>query len=103
MISVTGRIATPLDTKYPKKSDDSKPYFVFRLADNSGQKDSDPKQIVWYSVLAFIPELDADLLSKGMLVKVTGKLEAKAYLDKDNNPQVSLTLISSSVEPLVKS
>lgn len=96
MITVTGRIATVIETKQASSS--GSVYFSFRLADNYGK--GEDRETTWYSVLAFISELDADLLSRGSLVKVTGNLEAKAYLDKEGKPQAVLTILASKVDPV---
>lgn len=75
-----------------------KDYFTFRLGESQGKDER--RTTTWYDVSAFIDELDADLLALGQLVKLTGRLEAKAYSKKDGTPGASLSLMAWAVDPV---
>lgn len=71
-------------------------FFSFTLAENNGEN----RAATWYEVTAFIDEGDADLLSKGEWVEITGRLEAHAYAKKDGTPAASLRLVTGKVKVL---
>lgn len=95
-MQVYGNIGSPLE---PRKGA-AKEFFTFRLAENNGKDEN--KTTTWYEVTAFISELDADLLSKGQFVKITGRVEAQAYAKRDGSPGASLKLVTGSIKPWVK-
>ena len=94
-MQVIGNIATPVEKKVSKAGKD---FFVFRFAENHGKDEN--KITTWYEVSAFISELDADLLSKGQFVKVTGRLDVKAFMRKDGTPGAAATLLVYAIEPV---
>jgi single-stranded DNA-binding protein len=94
-MQVFGNIATPLEAKVSKAGNT---YYAFRLAENNGKEEN--RSTTWYEGRAFISELDADLLSKGQFVKVTGKLEISAYMKKDGTPGASAVILAYKVEPI---
>lgn len=94
-MQVIGNIATPVEKKTSKAGND---YFKFRLAENHGKDET--RTTTWYEVTAFISELDADLLSKGQFVKVTGRLEVEAFMRKDGTPGAAAALLVYAVEPV---
>jgi single-stranded DNA-binding protein len=94
-MQVFGNIAGPVEKKTSKNGKD---YFRFRLAENQGKDENKTTQ--WYDVNAFIEELDGDLLSKGMFVKVTGRLVVEAFLKRDGTPGAALTVLSNAVNPV---
>jgi single-stranded DNA-binding protein len=96
-MQVFGNIANPVEKKTSKAGKD---YFRFRLAENQGKEENRTTQ--WYDVNAFIEELDGDLLSKGMFVKVTGRLVVEAFMKKDNTPGAALTILANQVQPVEK-
>jgi single-stranded DNA-binding protein len=98
-VQVYGNIATPLEKR---ESKNGKTYYVFRMAENQG-KDEATRTTTWYSVRAFIAEIDADLLSKGQFVKVTGRLDSEAFMKKNGEPGSALTIITGSVVPVERS
>lgn len=97
-MQVFGNIATPIEKRTAQKS--GKDYFVFRLAENQGKDDN--RTTTWYDVSAFITELDADLLSKGQFVKVTGRLDIQAFMKRNGEPGAAATILASSIEPVEK-
>lgn len=92
-MQVYGNIATPVEKRVSKSG---KEFYVFRMAENHGKEED--RTTTWYDVSAFISELDADLLSKGQFVKVSGKLTLNAYLKRNGEPGASLSLLTSSIE-----
>lgn len=96
-MQVFGNIAGPVEKKTSKNN---KEYFRFRLAENQGKEENRTTQ--WYDCNAFIEELDGDLLSKGMFVKVTGRLVVEAFMKKDATPGAALTIMANSVVPVEK-
>lgn len=96
-MQVFGNIATALEERTSAKT--NRKFYTFRLAENQG-KDEESRTTTWYDVTAFISELDADLLSKGQFVKVTGRLEARAFMKKNGEPGASLSIATSRIEPV---
>lgn len=96
-MQVFGNIATELEL-VPPKHEGGKPFYACRLAENQGK--GDHRKTTWYNVVAFIDEMDADLLSKGQFVKITGRLEVEAFMKKDGTPGASLKIITSSIQPV---
>lgn len=106
-MQVFGNIGTE-----PKEriSSNGRTYWEFRLAESQRRRNQDQPQngerdenerTTWYTVRAFIPELDADMLGTGMFVKVTGQLEIGAYVSrKDGKPVGTATILTSSVVPV---
>lgn len=93
---VKGNIATDPEKK---TSSGGKDYYRFRLAENFGR--GEQRTTTWYQVMAFgLSELDADLLNKGQLVKVKGRLEPSIYEKRDGEKEISLTVMAFSVEPI---
>lgn len=95
-MQVIGNIATDVAKKTSKAGKD---FFVFRMAENHG-KDEATRITTWYEVSAFISELDADLLSKGQFVKVTGRLNVQAFTRRNGELGASATLLVYAVEPV---
>lgn len=95
-MQVYGNIATPLEARQGNQ----KSFYTFRLAENQGKDEN--RTTTWYEVTAFISELDADLLSKGQFVKVTGRVEAQAFAKRDGTPGAALKIVTGSIKPWVK-
>jgi single-stranded DNA-binding protein len=93
---VFGNIAGVPEKKIARES--QKEYYTLRLAENQG-KDAN-KSTTWYDVVAFISEMEADMLNKGMLVKVMGVLTAETYQRKSDSTWTSaLKIRAFKVEP----
>lgn len=75
-----------------------KPFFAFRVGENHGKEPN--RTTTWYDVTAFISELEADMLSKGMFVKIIGRLEVKPYSRNDGSPAAELRCLAYKVEPI---
>lgn len=95
-MQVFGNIATTLEKRTGQNS--GKEFYVFRLAENQGKDEQ--RTTTWYDITAFISELDADLLAKGQFVKVTGRLEVKAFKRNNGEPGASATVLAFKVEPV---
>lgn len=94
-MQVFGNIATAVEKQTSRAGKD---YFVFRLAENQGRDEN--RTTTWYDVRAFISELDADLLSKGQFVKVTGRLDVQGYLKRDGTAAAAAVILAASIEPV---
>ncbi|KWT86109.1 MULTISPECIES: single-stranded DNA-binding protein [unclassified Variovorax] len=93
---VFGNIAAQPEKKTARES--GKEYYTLRLAENQG-KDAN-RTTTWYDVVAFISEMEADMLNKGMLVKVMGVLNAETYQRKSDSTWTSaLKIRAFKVEP----
>lgn len=91
---VNGRIANEIVRKTAKNN---KPFYVFRLAENQGKDEF--RKTTWYDVVAFISELDADLLSKGQYVRLIGSVEPRSYTPEGGGEtRLSLSLTAFKVE-----
>ena len=88
-----GRIGTPLEKHEGQKG----PFYTFRFAEPRGTGEHRTSE--WFSVIAFIKELDADMLSKGMLVRLIGDVSAEQYNTREGQPAVGLKLKAISVVP----
>lgn len=92
---IFGNIGSTVEKKKSKAS--QKDYVEFRLAENFGKEEN--RTTTWYTVRAFIDELSADLLGRGMFVRVEGRLLADAYNKKDGGLGVGLTVMGYKCEP----
>jgi len=75
MAEIIGNIATALEER---TGTGGKPYYSFRLAENSGKGEN--RRTTWYDVRAQIPALEAALLSKGQAVRIRGRIDPQAFL-----------------------
>jgi hypothetical protein len=91
---ILGNIATPLEKHTSKAGNE---YWTFRLAENLGREEN--RTTTWYSVTAFISEVEADLLAKGQFVEVTGRLTPDPFVSKKMLAGVALP---DTVDELVK-
>ena len=94
-MQVTGNIGRAPEKKTTKAG---KVYYQFSLAENTGKDES--KQTTWYQVQAFVSEAEGEALNKGQFVTVNGRLLADAYMNKDNQPAVGLTIQTGKVTPV---
>jgi single-stranded DNA-binding protein len=88
-----GYIGTPLEVKQGKNGS----FYTFRFAEPRGTGEHRVSE--WFSVIAFLKELDADMLSQGMLVKLTGDVSAEIYKTKAGENAVGLKLKAIAVVP----
>jgi single-strand DNA-binding protein len=87
---------------------DGKPVVSIRVASNYRRRDAETRDWVdatnWYRVTTFgkLAERLAEQSSSGRLVKGTrviafGRLEATAYMDRNNQPQPSLDVVADDI------
>jgi single-stranded DNA-binding protein len=99
-MEIKGNIATPLELKQARNGGAS--YYEFRFAENQGK--GDKRTTTWYTVRAFVSELDADLLASGMYVLIRGRLDVQPYIVKTGpktGQAAAINLVfTSSIEPI---
>jgi single-strand DNA-binding protein len=104
-LTLVGNLGVEPEVRY---SADGKPVVSFRLASNFRKRDAETREWVdatnWYRVSTFgrlaerlSEQAGAGRLSKGTKLIVFGRLEASAYLDRNNQPQPSLDLVADDV------
>jgi single-strand DNA-binding protein len=104
-LTLVGNLGVDPEVRY---SADGKPVVSFRLASNFRKRDAETREWVdatnWYRVSTFgrlaerLSEQDgAGRLTKGTKLIVFGRLEASAYIDRNNQPQPSLDLVADDV------
>jgi single-strand DNA-binding protein len=104
-VTLVGNLGVDPEVRY---SADGKPVVSFRLASNYRKRDADTREWVdatnWYRVSTFgrlaerlSEQAGAGRLTKGTKLIVFGRLEASAYMDRNNQPQPSLDLVADDV------
>lgn len=94
-MQVFGNVATQPELKKSKSS--GKGYFEFRLAESQRGVDTAP---TWYTVRVMKEE--EPQLNKGDFVKVTGKLKADFYLNREGKPTGTLLVIAFEASKIAK-
>jgi single-strand DNA-binding protein len=104
-LTVVGNLGGDPEVRY---SADGRPVVSCRIASNYRRRDPESKEWVdatnWYRVTTFgrlaerlAEQATAGRLSKGSRIVVFGRLEASAYLDRNNQPQPSLDVVADDV------
>ncbi len=104
-VTLVGNLGVDPEVRY---SADGKPVVSFRLASNYRKRDAETREWVdatnWYRVSTFgrlaerlSEQAGQGRLSKGTKLIVFGRLEASAYMDRNNQPQPSLDLVADDV------
>lgn len=104
-LTLVGNLGVDPEVRY---SADGKPVVSFRVASNYRKRDAESREWVdatnWYRVTTFgrlaerlSEQAGAGRLSKGTRLIVFGRLEASAYMDRNNQPQPSLDMIADEV------
>jgi len=104
-VTLVGNLGVDPEVRY---SADGKPVVSFRLASNFRKRDAETREWVdatnWYRVSTFgrlaerlSEQAGAGRLTKGTKLIVFGRLEASAYIDRNNQPQPSLDLVADDV------
>jgi single-strand DNA-binding protein len=104
-LTLVGNLGVDPEVRY---SADGKPVVSFRVASNFRKRDAETRDWVdatnWFRVTTFgrlaerlSEQAGAGRLSKGTRIIVFGRLEASAYLDRNNQPQPSLDLVADDV------
>jgi len=89
-----GNVATDPVLKISKKS--AKPYWEYRLCENTGQGQGAARvqvhESTWYTVRLFVESNPG--LSRGDFIKATGRLKADSYLNRDGKPATGLLILA---------
>src|ERR1700694_4175512 len=104
-VTLVGNLGVEPEVRY---SADGKPVVSFRVASNYRKRDAESREWVdatnWYRVTTFgrlaerlSEQAGAGRLTKGTRLIVFGRLEASAYIDRNNQPQPSLDLVADEV------
>jgi single-strand DNA-binding protein len=104
-LTLVGNLGLEPEIRY---SNDGKPVVSCRVASNYRRRDAETRDWVdatnWYRVTTFgrLAERLAEQANDGRLTKGTriiafGRLEASAYLDRNNQPQPSLDVVADDV------
>jgi single-strand DNA-binding protein len=104
-LTLVGNLGVEPEVRY---SADGKPVVSFRVASNYRKRDAESREWVdatnWYRVSTFgrlaerlSEQAGAGRLTKGTRLIVFGRLEASAYMDRNNQPQPSLDLVADEV------
>lgn len=104
-VTLVGNLGVDPEVRY---SADGKPVVSFRVASNYRKRDADSREWVdatnWFRVSTFgrlaerlSEQAGAGRLTKGTKLIVFGRLEASAYIDRNNQPQPSLDLVADDV------
>ena len=104
-LTLVGNLGVDPEVRY---SADGKPVVSFRVASNFRKRDAETRDWVdatnWFRVTTFgrlaerlSEQAGAGRLTKGTRIIVFGRLEASAYMDRNNQPQPSLDLVADDV------
>src|ERR671933_2554374 len=104
-LTLVGNLGVEPEIRY---TNDGKPVVSCRVASNYRRRDAETRDWVdatnWFRVTTFgrLAERLADQANDGRLTKgsriiVFGRLEASAYLDRNNQPQPSLDVVADDV------
>jgi single-strand DNA-binding protein len=104
-LTLVGNLGVDPEVRY---SADGKPVVSFRVASNFRKRDAETRDWVdatnWFRVSTFgrlaerlSEQAGAGRLTKGTRIIVFGRLEASAYMDRNNQPQPSLDLVADDV------
>ena len=104
-LTLVGNLGVEPEVRYTA---DGKPVVTCRVASNYRRRDADSRDWVdatnWYRVTTFgrlaerlSEQLGSGRLAKGTRIIVFGRLEASAYLDRNNQPQPSLDVVADDV------
>src|ERR1043166_7613728 len=104
-LTLVGNLGVDPEVRY---SADGKPVVSFRVASNFRKRDAETRDWVdatnWFRVTTFgrlaerlSEQAGAGRLTKGTRIIVFGRLEASAYMDRNNQPQPSLDVIADDV------
>ena len=104
-VTLVGNLGVDPEVRYTA---DGKPVVTCRVASNYRRRDAESREWVdatnWYRVSTFgrlaerMSEQAGDgRLAKGTRVIIFGRLEASAYMDRNNQPQPSLDVVADDV------
>jgi len=104
-LTLVGNLGVEPEVRYTA---DGKPVVSFRVASNFRKRDAESRDWVdatnWYRVTTFgrlaerlSEQAGSGRLTKGTRMIIFGRLEASAYMDRNNQPQPSLDLVADDV------
>jgi single-strand DNA-binding protein len=104
-ITLVGNLGVEPEVRYTA---DGRPVLTCRVASNYRKRDADSRDWVdatnWYRVTTFgrlaerlSEQLSSGRLTKGTRIIVFGRLEASAYMDRNNQPQPSLDVVADDL------
>jgi single-strand DNA-binding protein len=104
-LTLVGNLGLEPEVRYTAEG---KPIVTCRVASNYRRRDADSRDWVdatnWYRVTTFgrlaerlSEQLGTGRLTKGTRIIVFGRLEATAYMDRNNQPQPSLDVVADDV------
>ena len=97
-----GRVGKEVKLAYTK---DSCPVASFDMATNEYYKDKDGERVTattWHRIVAYrnLAEICTNLLNKGSLVFIEGRIDKRNWIDKDKNNRTATDIIASRVQVL---
>jgi single-strand DNA-binding protein len=104
-ITLVGNLGVEPETRY---TGEGRPMVTCRVASNYRARDAETREWVdktnWYRVTAFgrlaermVEQTGDGRLGKGTRIIVFGRLEASAYMDRNNQPQPSLDVVADDI------
>lgn len=104
-LTLVGNLGVEPEVRYTA---DGKPVVTCRVASNYRKRDADSRDWVdatnWFRVTTFgrlaerlSEQLSSGRLAKGTRIIVFGRLEASAYMDRNNQPQPSLDVVADDL------
>lgn len=99
-VFLVGNLGSDPELRY---SQDGKPSLRVSVASSYRVRESNGEWVnatEWFRVTVFGPRAESlsNLLTKGMKVAVTGRLEARPWADRENKPRAGLEVIANEVE-----
>ena len=97
-----GRVGKEVKLAYTK---DSCPVASFDMATNEYYKDKNGERVTattWHRIVAYrnLAEISNDLLNKGSLVFIEGRINKRNWIDKDGNNRTVTDIIAARVQVL---
>ena len=97
-----GRVGKEVKLAYTK---DSCPVASFDMATNEYYKDKDGERVTattWHRIVAYrnLAEICNNLLNKGSLVFIEGRINKRNWTDKDGNNRTATDIIAARVQVL---
>ena len=97
-----GRVGKEVKLAY---TNDSCPVASFDMATNEYYKDKNGGRVTattWHRIVAYrnLAEISNDLLNKGSLVFIEGRINKRNWIDKDGNNRTATDIIAARVQVL---
>ena len=97
-----GRVGKEVKLAY---TNDSRPVASFDMATNEYYKDKNGERVTattWHRIVAYrnLAEISNDLLNKGSLVFIEGRINKRNWIDKDGNNRTATDIIAARIQML---